>query len=745
MTSSIAIKAGILLADSNDNSYRVLNIINKNVTLIQVTENKKNIKKRLVFSSMSLTELRTAIEKQTLTILEERIIDFSTDDLSEEEKKTFEKYRSFVTGVVRLYGPSFMRLLTKESKPEIDRLIEQVGLSREGARIVLARYLQSGCKEVSLLPNYRKLNSSKSKPVYTKKTGRPARTKYDLDGNQLPTLGKILTETDYKIFDKYCRKYLNGETSSITSVYNDMITEAYSVEVETEDGFIRQELPADQKPSEWQFYCYLRNNITPEQKAIAKKKASEVRNNQRVFTGSVMTGVKGPGDMVEIDAHEVNVSMVSQEFPEICIGRPIIYLMIDVFTRIILAISVALDNNSLVGLTNCFFNLVEDKEELYKKYGGTSFKFKEGFSIEDLWPTNYKPAHLRYDHGSDFISDDIVRIMNELNIIGDMVPPATGSMKPIVERIFGDIEMNLKDLLEHKGLIRKVYGSKHHQEACLDINDATKTIMDYVIFHNTDALRQYKRSAGMKKNGVLPIPCMLWKYGIEHMINPEIIVDRDAFIFKIMSPLPGKKATISRQGIEYRDLKYFNEKDLHDIMFRLQDSKEEFQCRIDPRDCGHIFYLHNGLKAAFLDQRDPIMRSYIGMSWKHYDEISKNDVIIADTMEIHHGQNQRQFRERVKATVDAAYSSKEGPADTKNMRQNRLEEKEKVAGALSVSNRFEIKPEKQLSDNQEDNIPAVKTDIEQAPQVLIPRDIKEVEKRMKEKARKRLMMDEEDE
>ena len=554
----------------------------------------------------------------------------------------------------------------------------------------------------------------------------------------------MLTEEDYKIFDKYRRRYLDSEVATITSIYNDMISEAYSREIETEAGYIHQELPFDQQPTEWQFYNYLRNKITPEQKAIAKNKAAVVKNNQRTFTGSVMTGVKGPGDMVEIDAHESDVSMVSQEFPDICIGRPIIYLMIDVFTRLILAVSVALDNNSVVGLTNCFFNLVEDKEELYRKYAGTTFSFKEGMSMDDVWPSNFKPAHLRYDHGSDFISDEITRIMNELNIVGDMVPPASGSMKPVVERIFGDIETNLKDILEHKGLIRKVYGSKHHKEACIDINDAIKVILDYVLYHNTDALRQYKRSADMKKNGVLPIPCMLWKYGIQNLINPEYIADRDSFIFKIMTPLSDKKATISRQGIEYRDLKYFNQEDLHDIMFRLQNKKEEFQCRIDPRDCGHIYYLHNGLKAAYIDQRDPIMRSYAGMSWKHYDELSKDDVSMADTMDIHHKQNQRQFRKRVKTTVNAAYSEKTGPANTKNLRQNRLEEKARISSSLSVANRFGVQPEAQIPDNHDDDALPVKTNAAGNSKEPIPQGFEDIEKRMKENARKRLMLDDDE-
>ena len=55
----------------------------------------------------------------------------------------------------------------------------------------------------------------------------------------------------------------------------------------------------------------------------------------------------GPGDLWEVDECEIDLSLVSVENPSVTVGRPIVYVMIDVYTRMIVAYSVAFDNNSV--------------------------------------------------------------------------------------------------------------------------------------------------------------------------------------------------------------------------------------------------------------------------------------------------------------------------------------------------------------------------------------------------------------
>lgn len=121
-----------------------------------------------------------------------------------------------------------------------------------------------------------------------------------------------------------------------------------------------------ERPTMRQFYYYANKQLTEQEKDVIKTSMQEQRNNKRLITSDSMFEVFGPGDMVEIDACEADVSLVSTFDPNKTIGRPIVYFMIDVFTRMILAVSVTFDNNSVLGITNLFLNLADDKLEYCK-------------------------------------------------------------------------------------------------------------------------------------------------------------------------------------------------------------------------------------------------------------------------------------------------------------------------------------------------------------------------------------------
>ena len=122
--------------------------------------------------------------------------------------------------------------------------------------------------------------------------------------------------------------------------------------------------------------------------------------------------------------------------------------MIDVYSRIILAVSVAFDNNSVLGVTNLFLNLSDDKQEYCKKYG-------MGFDNPKIWPSNIIPRRIRLDRGSEFKSGGFDRICNELGIEKQIVPGASGSLKGIVEQSFHQMHVKQNMHLENYGWIEK--------------------------------------------------------------------------------------------------------------------------------------------------------------------------------------------------------------------------------------------------------------------------------------------------
>ena len=59
------------------------------------------------------------------------------------------------------------------------------------------------------------------------------------------------------------------------------------------------------------------------------------------------------------------------------------YVMLDLYTRLIVAVSIGFDNNSVLGFTNCLMNLADDKVEYCKKYGLT---ITETSGRQDIYP-----------------------------------------------------------------------------------------------------------------------------------------------------------------------------------------------------------------------------------------------------------------------------------------------------------------------------------------------------------------------
>ncbi len=623
--------------------------------------------------------------------------------------------------------PSYAELTGKKKKPIISEFIQTSGLGKTQVWDVIRRYLQSGFQTIALMDQryFRQISNAYE---YKNKPGRKPK-------NSTVNVGKRITAEDTKNFQKYLKRFMSSEVKSIQNAYDDMCGDCYMEHV-NDNGIYIEKLRED-RPTYTQFYYYIRKHTTEKDREEAKKTAGVVRNDSRVHIGTVMDGIRGPGHKVEMDAQEMDVSIVSEEYPEVCVGRPILYIMIDVFSQIILAYSIALDNNSIVGCTNCFFNLIEDKEELFKKYCQTSLAFEDGYTFGDIWPTGIRPAVIKMDRGSDFISDEVARIAGELDIDLEHVTPRSGSLKPLVENFFKNVNRQLVDLLETKGLIRRTYGSKHHQQSCLDINDVRAIVLNHILYHNTHVLEQYQASPDMKRKKLALTPANIWKYGCENLSNPMYLPPRDEFIYKVLTP---EKATVSKLGIKYQGMRYFNAEDdkLNNLMFHQQLKEKTMDIRTDPRDMGHIYYLQEGkLETAALDPFDVRYRDYYGMSKNHFLALEREYEKTRAESKEHNRQSRVNLRRKNKAIIAAKSAGSVTESDTQNMIHNRKIEKANVSKELSVANRFG------LTDNQVSEIPkasketpvADKTNISTTKPTVIPQSKEDKIAKMRENSK----------
>lgn len=503
---------------------------------------------------------------------------FDIESVPENARIRYNNYKDMVQEVEEAYGPTFIDICGKGSKPIAKKIIDKHKITPKTFWKIIRQYLQSGKDPASLLDS----RSKKSKKEITK---YHYKTKTGAKGYKEVEQSRVIVDEKIELqFELALNNYKKGRQMTLTGAFQDMKNKYYITQTEVDGVLVWNYLPVEQTPTYRQFYHYVTKYMTKEEKEILKTSKAEVRNNKRLLLSDSMKNIHDPGDMVEIDAMETDVSLVSMLNREQTIGRAILYCMIDVFTRTILAISVSFENNSVKGVTNLLLNLCDDKVEYARKYG---IEFDPS-----LWPSGIIPRRVRADRGAEFRSDRLAEIFKELGIERELVSPKTGAFKGVVEQEFKQMQLNQNSLLENQGLIEKRYDSNHHREATLTINEFTALCINFVLAHNQKALQYFRPNKKMLDAGVEYIPVKLWEYGCKIYGSPRPIPNRELFIWSLLTPA---SASVSRKGVYFEGHHYLNlaDDELSHLMFSLGNKRKKMEIRYDPRDLGSIYYLKN--------------------------------------------------------------------------------------------------------------------------------------------------------
>lgn len=531
---------------------------------------------------------------------------FNVSDWPEAMQETYHRNTLFVNKVISAYGPLFTDLMGRKKKTEFVDAYNAAGLSNSQAWLVIKQYLRSGF-DPAALADQRVFKTKQNPYSYTKKTGRPSHSGLGI--------GVKLSEDALSNMEEARQYYLSGRAQSIKSAYEEMVRRHYTTMTEISNGIRYSILPQGEIPTYKQLYLYIKKNTDEKTIRIAKTSAQETRNAERLLLSDNLQGVTGPGSLFEIDECELDVSIVSEVNRSITVGRPILYAMVDVYSRMIVAVSIAFDNNSLIGVTSCLANLLENKQEYFARYG---IEIAPGEI-----PSHIIPQRIRSDYGSEYISYELERIGRELGIQMELASPGTGSLKGQVEQLFRQIHAAQNPSLENKGLIERRHDSKHHKEATLTLEEITRMILATVAVHNRKYMSKYPLTRKMRAQNVNPTPVDLWKFGVENAGFPRTVINEDSFRYALLTPV---KASISRAGLCFEDLYYINlqSKSFLKKMFSAGDKRIPFECRIDPRNVEELYYLEDGkLERAALNSQKTGMDEWKGISLTEYRSLRK--------------------------------------------------------------------------------------------------------------------------
>lgn len=644
----------ILFCKESQTKYRCLNIYKNICVFCQMGLS------YLKFWSESYQVICEKVESKKYEIIQEEYPIVDKSKLKKNQLLSFEKKLDLMKETYNIFGPSFLKLEGRHAKPELIDLLKKRGVYKQYFWRTLVPYLQSGMEEYSLLDKRFLRGKVESKYNYSKKPGKKS---------EYPC-GKLLGTDDYANFDEAIKNLEQNKVSSLSKAFNKMNAEHY---MHTVMGRICLMEPGD-RPSFNQFRYYVRKNLDVLKMTRNRTSEMEARNNSRFLIGDNLKNVYGPMDLVEVDACEIDLSVVygpdrDDNGKYKCVGRPIMYAMVDVFTRAIVAVSATFDNNSFVGVSGVFVNLAIDKVKYAKEFG---------IEITDksLWPSQCLPKRLRADRGPEFRGHELSRLCTTLNIQKELLPPGCGSLKGQVEQLYHQFHSDLTTHIEGIGHISKRFDSNHHKESTLTIEEFTRLLIVFVLVHNQSPIENYPFSADMIEKGVKAIPSVLWKYGIDMYFEPKPIRNLEQYLFDLR--VPRIAVMSSNKGIAYKGLYYLPQNDKGFFSrCRMQGRKRrKIEIRIDPRSVYDVWYLwDNRVIKATLNKNVNNTNGFDKMTWAEYDEYMKK------LKDIKH--EQKMEKESIDATAYAIYESTIEPAvkrkkasgvlksDSKNMREQR--------------------------------------------------------------------------
>lgn len=526
----------------------------------------------------TIAELTEAIETGIAVILDDdstaRVV--AEDKISGKDKRIRDRAWSIISSLVEDDDPAIYR--REKRGPLAEKAAEEFKVTKKTVYFYLRRYWQRGKIKNALLPDYGKSGGrGKPKAAGDKKRGR--RRKYpEIRGN-----GINVDEDTKRIFRNAIKLYYNTRTENpLTVAYNLMLRDFYGVETKLVNGIVVPVLkPEDLLPTPEQFEYWFEKEKDVKKTTIARKGRKDYEINFRPLLGSSSTERRiGPGHFYQIDATVADVYLVSSYNRRWIIGRPVIYVLIDKFSRMIVGVYVGLEGPSWLGAMMALANVGTDKVKFCKEYG---------IEISEAeWPCKYMPKIIIADRG-EMMSDNSDSLVDSLDVRVKYASAYRADWKGIVERHFRTIHEKVKPLTPGYVIedLKKRGGKDYRQDAKLTIYEFTKIILLCILHHNSHYLATYDRDEMMIEDDVEPIPIKLWNWGIVNRSGRLKYYTEDYIKLSLM---PRDNARVTRKGIIFKAMVYSCGRAIREQWFdRAGKGTWQVEISYDPRNMNSIY------------------------------------------------------------------------------------------------------------------------------------------------------------
>jgi hypothetical protein len=463
----------------------------------------------------------------------------------------------------------------------VNKINSEKGLTKTTIYRHLRKFWQRGKIKNALLPDYKNCGGAgKARKVGDKKLGRPKKNSFDPEIG----IGVNVDEETKKIFRVALSKfYINEKETPLETVYNQMLKDFLKVNFRFDDNKrYSVVIPQGQRPTIWQFKYWAKKELDPVEVNIKRKGKRAFNLSARPLLSSSSVEVIGPGSKFQIDATVADVYLVSRFNPQWIIGRPVVYFVIDVFSRMVVGMYIGLEGPSWIGAMMALANTATSKVSYCAEY-------KIPITEKD-WDCHYLPDSILGDRG-EMASRMVESLIQNLKVRIENAASFRADMKGIIERFFRTIQEKVKPFLPGQVIpdANTRTGVDYRLDGKLNIDDFTKIIIRAVLKHNNETyLENYIRSEKLIANDVPPIPAKLWEWGIANLSGKLSTVPEDIVKLNL---LPVDKGRITEKGIVFKKMRYSCERAIRENWFERAriNSTQQIEITYDLRTTKYIY------------------------------------------------------------------------------------------------------------------------------------------------------------
>jgi hypothetical protein len=624
------------------------------------------------------TEIVEGIESGKIRVLIEDPFAFLCKP-EEAIPEAMRKHRDHAWKVIQsLLKDHYLDLLNRSFRGElIARSAKETGISEVTILLYLRKYWQRGQTPNALLPDFFLCGGKgKRKKLGEKKVGRRRIYVANPEQQQGINIGE-----KKKLLLAGLRKYhgrKEGQFRSFVKAHKKTLEEYFNIGYAWHDGkFVPIMPPIETLPTKAQAWYWYKESVGIEKRTIQLEGEREFNLRHRQLHGNAQSiGVFGPGSLFQIDSTIGDIYLVSSFDRTTLVGRPTIYMVRDIFSRLIVGFNITLEHAGWIGGMCALENALTDKVEYCQRYG---IKVRK-----EEWPANHLPSSLLADR-AEFMGHIADYLPKSLGIAISNTAPYEAEWKPIIERTLR--EMNDDQLHRLPGAVKRKpqRGDPDYRlAAILDIDQLRKLMILWIRkLNNATVYDKYPLSKKMMADHVPPIPIELWNWGIKNQIG--ILREKPPDIVRI-NLLPREEARITERGIEFRSLHFDCDQGRKEGWFidARMHGRRKITVSYDPRCVNQIFYFRNNgqeYETCDLMEMDSM---FLNHDWEEVrNQRVANRLLVASvrSRELQHDAEyetesqaivQQAREQNLTATKEMSKSAK-----IKNMRANRHEDRQR--------------------------------------------------------------------